>query len=680
MEDPLKDDEQNLSQSKRLSDSISIPMNSVYSHGNDTTAIEHCELDNHIHQIQDSVNCRKKNLMLDNKNEELKNSPQCCNNAKGLVTRLSSFTYSHIPGVINPHDKAIQRWNRFFIIACLVAIFVDPLFFFLLSTDKRLSCIDIELASSVTTQAIVTLRSMTDIVYFLHMLLQFRLAFVAPESRVVGAGEVVDDPKKIAINYLTGYFVIDMYNVIPLPQIIILLVLPKSFDSSSTRSGANFAKNMLRISMVVQYLPRLCRFVSLLAGRTPVGFIFESAWGNFVINLSMFMLSAHVVGSCWYLFGLQRVNQCLRNACHTINLKECMRFVDCGYKSSFNSDPDWRVWAENSTANGCFTTSGFPYGIYAQAVQLTTESFINKYIYSLFWGFQQISTLGGNQTPSYFVWEVLFTMAIIGLGLLLFALLIGNMQQFLQALGQRRLEMSLRQRDYERWMAHRCLPEELRRQVRSAERYNWFATRGVNEELLLENLPEELQRDIRRHLFKFVKKVRIFSMMDDQLIDAICERLKLKIFIEESTILYPGGPIEKMIFIIRGNLKSTEDKTTVSLSEGDVCGEELLTWCLEKYSVNKNVRKMRIAGRRLLSNRTVRCITNAEAFSLQLADLEEVTILFARFLRNPHVQGAIRYESPYWRAFAAKCIQVAWRYWKRRQQRKLSSILKPSTK
>ncbi|KAL3648208.1 putative cyclic nucleotide-gated ion channel 20, chloroplastic [Castilleja foliolosa] len=39
---------------------------------------------------------------------------------------------------------------------------------------------------------------------------------------------------------------------------------------------------------------------------------------------------------------------------------------------------------------------------------------------------KQISTLAGNQVPSYFEWEVLFTMAIIGVGLLLFALLIGD--------------------------------------------------------------------------------------------------------------------------------------------------------------------------------------------------------------------------------------------------------------
>jgi len=47
------------------------------------------------------------------------------------------------------------------------------------------------------------------------------------------------------------------------------------------------------------------------------------------------------------------------------------------------------------------------------------------------------------------------------------------------------------------------------RRVRQAERYNWAATRGVNEEILMENLPEDLQRDIRRHLFRFVKKVSI---------------------------------------------------------------------------------------------------------------------------------------------------------------------------
>jgi hypothetical protein len=37
---------------------------------------------------------------------------------------------------MNPHAKVVQQWNKFFVISCLVAIFVDPLFFFLLSVLK----------------------------------------------------------------------------------------------------------------------------------------------------------------------------------------------------------------------------------------------------------------------------------------------------------------------------------------------------------------------------------------------------------------------------------------------------------------------------------------------------------------------------------------------------------------
>ncbi|XP_060669998.1 probable cyclic nucleotide-gated ion channel 20, chloroplastic [Ziziphus jujuba] len=95
----------------------------------------------------------------------------------------------------------------------------------------------------------------------------------------------------------------------------------------------------------------------------------------------------------------------------------------------------------------------------------------------------------------------------------------------------RRLEMSLRRHDVEQWMSHRRLPEELRRRVPQAEQYIWAATRGVNEEILLENLPEDPQRDIRRHLFMFIKKVRIFSLMDEHILDAICERLRQKTYI-----------------------------------------------------------------------------------------------------------------------------------------------------
>lgn len=78
--------------------------------------------------------------------------------------------------------------------------------------------------------------------------------------------------------------------------------------------------------------------------------------------------------------------------------------------------------------------------------------------------------------------------------------------------------------------------------------------------------------------------------MDDPVLDAICERLRQKIYIEGSKILYEGGLVEKMVFIVRGKTESIGyDGIAVPLCEGDVCGEELLTWCLEQSSVNKGM-------------------------------------------------------------------------------------------
>ena len=86
-------------------------------------------------------------------------------------------------------------------------------------------------------------------------------------------------------------------------KVIILAIIPRSFGLSTT---ADDAKNYLRVIILLQYVPRIIRFVPLLGGRqSATGFIFESAWANFVINLLMFVLAGHVVGSCWYLFGLQ---------------------------------------------------------------------------------------------------------------------------------------------------------------------------------------------------------------------------------------------------------------------------------------------------------------------------------------------------------------------------------------
>lgn len=81
-------------------------------------------------------------------------------------------------------------------------------------------------------------------------------------------------------------------------------------------------------------------------------------------------------------------------------------------------------------------------------------------------------------------------------------------QTYLQSLTIRLEEMRVKRRDSEQWMHHRLLPQDLRERVRRYDQYKWQETRGVDEENIVQSLPKDLRRDIKRHLcLALVKRV-----------------------------------------------------------------------------------------------------------------------------------------------------------------------------
>lgn len=260
--------------------------------------------------------------------------------------------------------------------------------------------------------------------------------------------------------------------------------------------------------------------------------------------------------------------------------------------------------------------------------------------------------------------EVIFSILIAISGLLLFALLIGNMQTYLQSLTVRLEEMRIKRRDSEQWMHHRLLPPDLREKVRRYDQYKWLETRGVDEESLVQSLPKDLRRDIKRHLcLNLVRRVPLFANMDERLLDAICERLKPTLYTENTYIVREGDPVDEMLFIIRGRLESVTTDGGRSgfynrgvLKEGDFCGEELLTWALDPKS-----------GSNLPSStRTVHALTEVEAFALEAEELKFVASQFRR-LHSRQVQHTFRFYSQQWRTWASCFIQAAWRRYLKRK-------------
>ncbi|CAI9111067.1 OLC1v1011202C1 [Oldenlandia corymbosa var. corymbosa] len=564
--------------------------------------------------------------------------------------------------ILDPNGEIINWWNHLFLITCLVSLFIDPLYFYLpyvggpacMSTDNRAS------------PAITACRTFTDLFYLLHILIKFRTAFVAPNSRVFGRGELVMDSTEIAKRYLRTDFVVDLAAFLPLPQIVIRYVIPATKNRGSGRNN-----NTLSLIVLLQYIPRL--FVIFPLNQRIIkstGFIAKTAWAGAAYNLLLYMLASHVLGASWYLASIGRQHSCWKEQCK----KEFTAFPPCSYTfldcDSVAGNLERNYWL-NATklitrCDAKNDDSDFKFGMFADAFtsEVASSSFKEKYLYCLWWGLRNLSSYGQNLRTSTYLGETSFCVVLCIGGLVLFARLIGDMQTYLQSMTVRLEEWRVKKRDTEEWMRHRQLPPELQERVRRFVQYKWLVTRGVNEESILQSLPLDLRREIQRHLcLNLVRRVPFFAQMDDQLLDAICERLVSSLSTEGTYMFREGDPVNEMLFIIRGQLESSTTNggrsgffNSITLRPGDFCGEELLTWALVPNS-NLNLPS---------STRTVRTLTEVEAFALGAEELKFVAMQF-KHLHSKTLQHAFRYYSSQWRTWGTCYIQVAWRRFKRKK-------------
>ncbi|XP_021650029.2 protein CNGC15c-like [Hevea brasiliensis] len=566
-----------------------------------------------------------------------------------VLCRVFSEDYERTRNkILDPRGQFIDHWSKIFLAACLVSLIIDPLFFYLPIANDDM-CLNI--GFSLETTLTIT-RSVVDVFYVIQIFVRFHTAYVAPSSRVFGRGELVIDSSKIALRYLQKAFWIDVIAALPLPQVLIWLIIPNLRGSIVTDT-----RTVLPFVILFQYLPRVYLIFPLASQLVEAtGVVTETAWAGAAYNLLLYLLASHVSGAIYYLLSVQREIDCWKSVCKAENCQN--GYFDCHSVQ----DPGRVAWLNSSNiTNICNPSNSFyEWGIHINSLQAgaTSSSFSNKFFYGLWWGIQQLSSVGQNLSTSNHIGENIFAIIVSTEGLVFLALLIGNMQRYLQATTMRIEEQRVKRNDTEQWMHHRQLPPELRNSIRKYDQYKWLATKGVDEEAILQGLPMDLRKEIKHHLcFGLVRKVPLFDQMDETMLDAICERLKPVLCTKDLFLVREGDPVKQMLFIIRGHLDSyTTDGgrtgffNSCRIGPGDFCGEELLTWALDpRPSVTLPS-----------STRTVKANTEVEAFALIADDLKFVASQFRR-LHSKQLKHKFRSYSHQWRTWAACFIQAAWR-------------------
>ncbi|RDX64884.1 Cyclic nucleotide-gated ion channel 4, partial [Mucuna pruriens] len=587
--------------------------------------------------------------------------------------------------LLDPKAKWVQEWNRVFLLVCATGLFVDPLFFYALSISDTCMCLFVDGWLVIT---VTVLRCMTDALHFWNMWLQFNMAkrslFLTRDrdSNTTTHGN-------FPLHYLKakrGFF-FDLFVILPIPQIVLWVAIPSLLEKGSI----TLVMTVFLIMFLFQYLPKIYHLVCLLRRMQNLsGYIFGTVWWGIALNLIAYFVASHAAGACWYLLGVQRAAKCLE--------EQCVKTSGCGLRTLCCKEPIYYggtnvvrdktrlAWAENREARStCLdSANNYDYGAYEWTVQLVTnDSRLEKILFPIFWGLMTLSftalfivdvtsTFGNlESTPERL--EVIFNIIVLTSGLLLVTMLIGNIKVFLHATTSKKQAMQLKMRNIEWWMSKRRLPQGFRQRVRNYERQRWAATRGVDECQMIKNLPEGLRRDIKYHLcLDLVRQVPLFQHMDDLVLENICDRVKSLVFTKGETITREGDPVQRMLFVVRGHLQSSQVlrdglKSCCMLGPGNFSGDELLSWCLRRPFIE----------RLPPSSSTLVTLETTEAFGLEAQDVKYVTQHFRYTFVKEKVKRSARYYSPGWRTWASVAIQLAWRRYRHRLTLTSLSFIRP---
>ncbi|CAI9756883.1 unnamed protein product [Fraxinus pennsylvanica] len=570
--------------------------------------------------------------------------------------------------ILDPRATWIQEWNRIFLLVCAAGLFVDPLFFYTLSVSENCMCLFVDGWFAMT---VTVLRCMTDALHLWNMWLQFKMN--RRHHRAIYAGH-----RTVALRYFKANkgFLFDLFVILPIPQIVLWVAIPELLGKGST----TVVMTILLIMFLFQYLPKIYHSIRLLRRMQNLsGYMFGTIWWGIALNMIAYFVASHAVGACWYLLGIQRAAKCL--------MQQCMHIKGCNRRMMACQEPIYYgtsrlikersrfIWGENKTARStCLENyDNFDYGAYKWTVQLiTNDNRLEKILFPIFWGLMTLSTFGNLESTTDWL-EVIFIIIVLTTGLLLVTMLIGNIKVFLHATTSKKQAMQLKMRNIEWWMRKRRLPLAFKQRVRNYERQRWAAMRGVDECEITRNLPEGLRRDIKYHLcLDLVRQVPLFQHMDNLVLENICDRVKSLIFTKGETISREGDPVQRMLFIVRGHLQSSQVlrdgvMSCCMLGPGNFSGDELLSWCLRRPFVE----------RLPPSSSTLTTLETTEAFGLEAEDVKYVTQHFRYTFVNEKVKRSARYYSPGWRTWAAVAIQLAWRRYKHRLTLTSLSFIRP---
>ena len=429
---------------------------------------------------------------------------------------------------LRPDSKLRQAWDGSQVILLL----------YVLMTVPYRACFQLPTPALWTSEFWVEL--VVDVYFIIDIALNFRTAYYDSAS-----GDLEIDQRKVCMNYLTHWFLIDSVSCLPITYIELISAEIDSGGGSLSSdddggTGSTFkAFKILRLLRLFKML-RIFRLKAIYLRYRE--FLDPLLSGMKVFSLTIIIfLCAHVAACLWYLVGTLSEEQesphgtVVRSG--WIHHEEMFQTHQCGLICGVPSDDDYNA----SCVAECYNIE-----------DIDTYS---AYIASLYWAITTVSTVGYGDIIAWTEIERLFSFFTTLFGVMVFGMISGTLSSILmtqkgavQVYNQKMDEIRL-------FLKVKAVPTVMRRKVIAFYEHLWEESAVVDETEIMKAIPGSLNDEMTNYLYKdMIESVVLFHSMDAEVIRQICTHLRHTVVMQDQFVFFEGQLGKKMYIVESGEL------------------------------------------------------------------------------------------------------------------------------
>ena len=388
--------------------------------------------------------------------------------------------------VILPDNPTKQIWD---IIIGVLLIYTS------IVTPYRISFID---DSTSANKYFDYLDLSIDCLFFIDIILSFLTAYYNNEEKIE------KKLSKIAINYLTGWFIIDFSSIFPLNMI---LDPSKTF---STGSASRVSNALIRIAKI----PKLYKLVKLTKLVKVVRVVKKRNISKITRRvLDKFRVNIHLERLFYYILGLFLF----------IHLSACV-FYFIAKLEDFSPD--------------CWVTR----------LGMIDKSPFEMYITSFYWSLTTVTTVGYGDVYSHTISERVYNLFIMSFGVVMYSFAIGFISSVVEQIDQKTSEMNEKLQALYQIKQEYDIDDEIYDKVRKLIKYDLTKSQ-TQKNTFLADLPNKLKVELSRIIHDNVIKKIIFFQDKQELVNFVAPLLKPMKYSQNENIYKIGDTPEESIFV-----------------------------------------------------------------------------------------------------------------------------------